>query len=371
MAHRRRKAAGFTRRSLRSPVRSLGREQWGVGTQQRGWSLGPRRARHRSGACACPRPADVAVRDCGEALKNAALAHIRSVFENGGTPTPRSAHERSWPKFGAALRPTSPRPTHLLVHDGMPSVQSGHSRSRVARRRSIRAHKDRQKSGAFLPSRCLWDLMSGMAAGTPAIRGAIARAFDWLCAQRTKYPDTDSVWSLRASSASVSDELALALVAGDYPFSQWTMMSTRAGARVADAKDAWLLKALALLLDAPGERQSQRAPVSVARVTSLLDQQTLTKERLQKHVKGFVNWAKGGLRRNHRNQISRGTLWRIRTWNFGPAADRALGSAIMWWWYSRCRRNWWAERWVSCWRVDSRFKWGELVLGQWVRRPLL
>ena len=33
----------------------------------------------------------------------------------------------------------------------------------------------------------------------------------------------------------------------------------------------------------------------VARVTSLLGQQTLTKERLEKHVQGFVRWAKGGL----------------------------------------------------------------------------
>ena len=34
----------------------------------------------------------------------------------------------------------------------------------------------------------------------------------------------------------------------------------------------------------------------VARVTSLLGQQTLTKERLDKHVQGFVRWAKGGLK---------------------------------------------------------------------------
>ena len=34
----------------------------------------------------------------------------------------------------------------------------------------------------------------------------------------------------------------------------------------------------------------------VARVTSLLGQQTLTKERLDKHVQGFVNWAKGGIK---------------------------------------------------------------------------
>ncbi len=34
---------------------------------------------------------------------------------------------------------------------------------------------------------------------------------------------------------------------------------------------------------------------SLARVTSLLGQQTLTKERLDKHVQGFVRWAKGGL----------------------------------------------------------------------------
>ena len=35
---------------------------------------------------------------------------------------------------------------------------------------------------------------------------------------------------------------------------------------------------------------------SLARVTSLLEQQTLTKERLEKHVQGFVRWAKGGLK---------------------------------------------------------------------------
>ncbi len=34
---------------------------------------------------------------------------------------------------------------------------------------------------------------------------------------------------------------------------------------------------------------------SLARVTSLLEQQVLTKERLEKHVQGFVNLAKGGL----------------------------------------------------------------------------
>ena len=35
---------------------------------------------------------------------------------------------------------------------------------------------------------------------------------------------------------------------------------------------------------------------SLARVTLLLEQQVLTKERLEKHVQGFVNWAKGGLK---------------------------------------------------------------------------
>ena len=33
----------------------------------------------------------------------------------------------------------------------------------------------------------------------------------------------------------------------------------------------------------------------LARVTSLLEQQVLSKERLEKHVQGFVSWAKGGL----------------------------------------------------------------------------
>ena len=42
--------------------------------------------------------------------------------------------------------------------------------------------------------------------------------------------------------------------------------------------------------------QSVRVNITVvARVTSLLGQQTLTKERLDKHVQGFVRWAKGGL----------------------------------------------------------------------------
>ena len=35
---------------------------------------------------------------------------------------------------------------------------------------------------------------------------------------------------------------------------------------------------------------------SLERVHRLLEQQILTKERLEKHVKGFVSWAKGGLR---------------------------------------------------------------------------
>jgi len=33
-----------------------------------------------------------------------------------------------------------------------------------------------------------------------------------------------------------------------------------------------------------------------ARVTLPLEQQVLTKERLEKHVQGFANWAKGGLK---------------------------------------------------------------------------
>ncbi len=43
------------------------------------------------------------------------------------------------------------------------------------------------------------------------------------------------------------------------------------------------------------EVPSQTITKSLARVTSLLEQQVLTKERLEKHVRGFVNWAKGGL----------------------------------------------------------------------------
>jgi len=40
---------------------------------------------------------------------------------------------------------------------------------------------------------------------------------------------------------------------------------------------------------------SQTITKSLARVTSLLEQQTLSKERLEKHVQGFICWAKGGL----------------------------------------------------------------------------